>query len=99
MATEMKNPTFDYSVYERNLFATREEVHFLSKIIMDTDASWFKIIVNAIRIVALMALFWIRWGMFDEEQRIGKQIYERKRSEKNEDDLDNDDLDSPYRKP
>lgn len=99
MGTEMKNPLFDYSVYERNIFATREEVTLLGKIVADTDASWFKIIVDTIRIIALVGLFWIRWRMFEEEHAVGKQIYERKRSELNEDDLDRDDLDSPVKGP
>lgn len=95
MASDDKK--FSYEPYIRNVYATHDELTAFAKIIADPDSNYVKLIINAVRILALAAIFWIRWRMFDEEQRIGKQIYERKRSEKNEDDLDKDPLDAPRR--
>jgi len=82
-------PQFTYETYERNIFATREELTGLSKIIMDTKVGWFGVVVNTLRCLALLALFRIRQAMYSEEMEIGKQIYERRRSGSNRDDVEN----------
>jgi len=89
---EKIDPRFQYETYERNIFATREELNAMAAITLDTQANWFKIVVNAVRIMGMLALFKIRQSMFEEEMRLGKQIYERRRSKKTRDDL-KDDLD------
>lgn len=94
MAAAKIDPRFKYETYERNIFATREELTALAQIILDTDASWFKIIVNAIRIAAILWLFKIRQSMFEEEMMLGRQIYERRQDRDAEDDLEDDDLDT-----
>lgn len=86
------DPRFKYETYERNIFATREELTGMARIILDTEAKWFGVIINTIRVVALLVLFKIRKNMFDEEMLLGKQIYERDRNYRGRDDLD-DDLD------
>ena len=86
------DPRFKYETYERNIFATREELNGLAAILLDVKTGWFSIIVNAVKIVALLALFKIRQSMFEEEMMIGRQIYQRRRSDDADDNLD-DDLD------
>lgn len=88
--TQKLDPRFKYETYEKNIFATREELTGISKLVLDPDKSVFSLIVNGIRIVALLALFWIRKAMLDEEQMIGRQIYERRRSSSNENDIQDD---------
>ena len=87
------DPRFKYETYEKNVFASREELSDLAKIILDTDARWLKIILNAVRIAALLALFKIRKDMFSEEMQLGKQIYERSQSQSAKDELAADNLD------
>lgn len=86
------DPRFQYETYERNIFATREELTAMSKILLDAKASWISIIWNTIRIVGLLALFKIRQQMMSEEQMLGRQIYMRRRAGDVGDDLD-DNLD------
>lgn len=74
------DPRFEYETYERNIFATREELTGLARIVLDTKTSVFSVVVNAIRIAALFALFYIRKEMMAEEMMIGRQIYQRRRS-------------------
>lgn len=88
----MIDPRFKYETYERNIFATREELNSIAQIILDPSISWVKLTLNAIRITAILFLFKIRQNMFEEELRLGKQIYERRRTTGNETDLE-DDLD------
>lgn len=87
------DPRFKYETYERNIFANREELTALAKGLLDMQSSWFSVIVNAVRAVAILALFKIRQSMFEEEMMMGRQIYEMNRSRGNQDDLDRDDLD------
>ncbi len=81
------DPRFKHETYERNIFATREELDKIAQIILDTSANWFKIGVNAVRVFALLAIFKIRQGMFEEEMRLGKQIYEQARARQNRGDI------------
>lgn len=82
---------FKYETYERNVFATREELTDLSKVILGAD-SWWKLLLAFLKAAAVYYLFKVRESMFEEEMRLGKQIYERRRTQDNTDDLE-DDLD------
>ena len=93
MGSEKIDPRFKHETYERNIFATREELTKLSSIILDMKTGMASLIINGIRIAALLALFRIRQAMFSEEMMIGRQIYERRRRDDNRSDLENDDLD------
>ena len=87
------DPRWDHETYERTVFATREELTSMSKILLDQDSSWIKITVNLLRVVALGVIFWIREKMHGEELWLGKQIYKQKRSASVDDSLENDPLD------
>lgn len=92
------DPRFQYETYERNQFATREELTAMAAILLDAKIGWMSIIWNSIRIAGLLALFIIREKMMKEEMTLGRQIYMRKRSADNRDDL-KDDLDGLPRTP
>lgn len=98
MASE-RDPRFDYTVYERNIFATREELTKLSKILLDMSSGVYSVVVSGLRVAGVLALFKIRQAMFEEEKAVGKQIYERRRSGDNSGDLGGDDQDAPPRRP
>jgi len=88
---------FRYETYEKNIFATREELTALSKIILDTKTGTLSLIVNFVKITALLALFKIRKNMYDEELLHGKQIYERNAVRDNREELRRDDRDETRR--
>lgn len=81
------DPRFQYETYERNQFATREELTAMAAILLDAKTGWMSIIWNSIRIAGLLALFIIREKMMKEEMLIGRQMYMRKRSAANRDEL------------
>lgn len=87
------DPRWDHETYEQTVFATREELTAMSKLLLDPDTSWFKIIVNLLRVMALNIIFAIRQKMHEEELWLGKQIYKQKRSRAADGSLDNDPLD------
>lgn len=84
----MDKKRFSYELYEKNRYASHEELTKLSAIILDTKTGVFSVIVNTLRIVAILALFKIRQNMMSEEMAAGKQIYEQRRRKDAEKDLE-----------
>lgn len=82
----MADDRFKYEVYERNVLATREELTKFSKLLLSVQTSTISMILTVVKIVGLWMLFKIRQNMMSEELRIGKHIYERRRSSQNQDD-------------
>ena len=84
---------FDHETYTRNIFATREELGSMAKILLDTKATIPSLIINLARIAGINIIFSIRKAMLEEEMLLEKQIYKQKRRQQVGDGLADDSLD------
>jgi len=82
----MADDRFKYEIYERNVLATREELTLFSKLLLSVQTSTISMILTVVKIAGLWMLFKIRQNMMAEELRVGRHIYERRRSSQNQDD-------------
>lgn len=86
-AVRKVDPRFEQETYSRNIFATREELTRMAKILLSAKSSWKDIIWTMFRLIALNILFGIRKNMFEEEMALGRQIYKQSRFKEADDDL------------
>ena len=95
MASESDDVRYVYEKYQKNQFMSLEELNTFASffIAVGKKPSWFTVIVFAVVMVGLLALFTIRNFMFNSELRFAKQGYERRRQNENRDDLKGDDQD------
>lgn len=83
---------FEYSKYDTSLIDS-ERIDALIGIVLDSGKGYLASIIAGCKLLCVGVFVFIKWTMMKKDQEINKQKYEKKQTNNNKDQINEDSLD------